>query len=119
MTTVTLTGISGKSYVFEVFSATGIAWNPGAGLYAFTDAHGSPKYIGETSSFVSRNPGPAHKKWAKAVSFGANLILAMVWPGGQTARKAVEADLIRAYNPPANVQKRTGAGLLTGRGFGR
>ena len=91
-----------------------MTWNPTAGLYAFADANGNPKYIGETGSFVSRDPGPTHEKWAEATLHGANIILAMVFPGGEVARRAAEADLIRAYNPPANVQMRTGAGFLTG-----
>ena len=114
MTTVTLTGISGRTYLFTIYDAN-VSWNQVPGLYAFADPNGNPKYIGETVDFHSRNPGPSHQKWAEAQSYGAQIILAYVEQGGEAVRKAAEADLIRAYNPPANVQQRTGATALTGR----
>lgn len=113
MPTITLTGISGKSYTFHVFEGS-VTWHPYPGLYAFADSQGVPRYIGQTEDFTDRNPGSSHSHWSKASIHGARLILAMVYQGGEAARKAAEADLIRAYNPPANTQLRTGAQILTG-----
>jgi hypothetical protein len=87
MTTTTLKGISGAAYVFDVFEATDVTWNPVPGLYVFADHFGNPKYVGETGSFVLRNPGPKHETWAKAASHGASIILAMVYHGSESDRK--------------------------------
>ena len=109
-TTIVFTGSSGKKYQYDVYNVN-VNWNPRPGNYGFIDENGVPKYFGQTEDFVSRNPGPAHDKWAKASANGATLIVARVNHGGETARKAEEVDLIRAYNPPTNIQHRTSTPL--------
>ncbi len=119
MPTFTLTGSSGKSYVFVVVDASRpVHWNRVGGLYAFADAEGRPKYIGQTGDFVSRNPGVTHEYWQRARSYGASIILAMVLAGGEDTRRAAEADLIRYYDPPANRQLASNLGAGTRLLFG-
>jgi hypothetical protein len=113
MSTFSLTGLSGKKYVFESCDANG-NWNTVPGLYAFCDPGCWPKYIGQTESFATRQPGPTHEKWLLASVYGAVNVAAMVLTGGEEVRKAAELDLIHAYDPPANTQGRLGS-LLVGR----
>lgn len=116
--TIFLTGISGRSYEYAVYPVNA-DWLNVPGNYAMIDRNMTPKYIGETVDFSSRRPGPSHDKWSEAERHGAILIAAHANHGGETARKAEEADLIRAYNPPANIQHRLSAALLSRRrGFG-
>lgn len=113
---IILTGISRQKYHFGIFDVNA-SWNSLPGLYAFADLEGYPKYIGETESFATRRPGPGHEKWNSAKQYGAKMVLALVLQDGEQARKAAEADLIRAYNPPCNIQHRPrgrGASLLLG-----
>lgn len=112
MLTKILTGISGKSYLFTLCDANGV-WLEKAGLYAFCDSFGHPKYIGETGNFASRQPGPKHEKWLAAMASGATIIYAHVMTGSKLARAMAEADLIQLYNPACNVQMRTGSTILT------
>ena len=106
MRSITLTGLSGQTYTFSTYPAMGTSWNAVPGLYAFADYAGWPKYIGESKNLHSRNPGPSHECWAEAQTNGASIILAMVCQGPERDRLAVEADLIRAYDPPVNKQMR-------------
>ncbi len=103
MASITLTGISGTKYEYEVYDVNA-QWFSVPGNYAFVDVNGLPKYIGETGNFATRRPGPSHEKWAKARRYGATHVVAHRHDGGEAARKAEETDLIRAYNPPANSQ---------------
>lgn len=116
MTTITLTGLSGETYTFNVCDPTG-QWYAVGGIYAFADAEGWPKYIGQTGNFQTRRPGPAHPDWHEASRHGANLVLAMKLSGGEEVRRDAERDLIHRYQPPVNQQHRTGlAGGLFGLG---
>ena len=101
MATITLTGISGTKYEYEVCDVNA-QWLNVPGNYAMVDANGGLKYIGETNNFATRRPGPSHEKWAEAQRYGATYVIAHLNEGGEAARKAEETDLIRAYNPPAN-----------------
>ncbi|MEP4379779.1 MAG: hypothetical protein ABJ215_16000 [Alphaproteobacteria bacterium] len=113
MQTTTLTGITGKTYTFEICLANG-QWRHVAGIYAFVTPEGIPKYIGQTNSFASRKPGPSHDKWAESQRYGATVILAMHLPGSEAVRRTAEKDMIEFYNPPANEQLRTSTSGLTG-----
>ncbi len=118
MTKFTLTDLSGRKYTFSVCNPAK-GWRPVGGLYAFSDAEGWPKYVGQTESFKARNPGPSHEKWPEASRYGATRVLAMELPGGEAVREAAERDLIRAYNPPANTQHRAATqNGLAGLGIG-
>ena len=108
---LTLTGLSGKLYQFTICDP-GSAWNALPGLYAFVDSNGSPQYIGKAANLSDRNPGYSHEKWGDAQSRGAVKVAALVLLGDDQIRTTAEADLIRAYDPPCNVQHRTGLGAL-------
>lgn len=112
---VTLTGVSGSQYQYEVCNFLG-NWIELPGNYAFAYPNGQSgwriPYIGQAKNLRERMNG--HEKWAVAHSLGARFVLAHVNHGGEGARLAEEADLIRAYNPPLNVQERAPAA-----GFGR
>jgi hypothetical protein len=110
MASVTLIGISGAKYVYETYDINTV-WNPLPGNYAFADAALRIKYVGQTDNFAKRFSN--HEKWPEAVKYGATQILARVNQQGEIARKAEETDLIRAYNPPCNVQQSSTAGLGT------
>lgn len=112
-----LTGVSGRKYEYALADVNK-PWFKVPGNYAFVDRDGWPKYIGQTENFSNRQPGPDHDKWSEAKDHGAVFVLAHANHGGEAARKAEEADLIRAYDPPANTQLRPSAGLLRRRGFG-
>lgn len=107
--TTVLIGISGASYQYYLYTANG-GWFDLPGNYAFAKeiSHGllgpiwAFLYFGETDSFARRLP--SHERWEEARHLGATHILAHVNHGGNLARKAEEADLIHAYNPPMNVQ---------------
>ncbi len=119
--TITYTGASGQTYVFSIYDVN-VTWNPVPAIYAMIDRQWTPKYIGQTDNLTNRRPGLGHDKWPLAASHGAFAVAVHVVQGGEAIRKAEEADLIRAYNPPANIQHRTGVGLLgrpsTGFGLG-
>lgn len=108
---VTLTGLSGNQYQYEVYD-TNVTWNPVPGNYVLAAHVGqtllteewTPIYIGETGNFATRRPGSSHEKWAEAQRYGATHVMAHRNDGGEAARKAEETDLIRAYSPPANSQ---------------
>jgi len=115
--TITLTGYSGTKYEYSLADVNN-SWLKVPGNYAFVDGDGWPKYIGQTEDFSSRRPGPDHDKWSEAAGLGATHVIAHANHGGEMSRKVEEADLIRAYDPPANVQHRPTAGLLRRPGFG-
>ena len=110
MPEITLTGQSGQSYKFICYSP-GTDWYEVAGCYAFAIQHTNalaatptrPFYIGQTDSFKRRMNEHQDDKWAKAKALGANITLAFVEPN-EALRLAMEQNLIRAYQPPLNVQ---------------
>jgi hypothetical protein len=101
-----LTGLSGQTYEFSCYQPHTI-WNEVPGCYVFAARQlGSGLrifYIGETDSFQRRMSEHQDDVWAFAVQRGANLILARPVPN-EALRKAMEVDLIRAYQPPLNTQ---------------
>jgi len=100
---IILTGITGTRYEYHLASVNG-HWNDVPGNYAFIGASGRVLYVGQTGSFAQRRPGPGHEKWVLACNFEPASIFAHVTGGGEVVRLAEELDLIRAYNPPCNVQ---------------
>ena len=82
-------------------------WNKVAGIYIFAGQNPKgqwyPLYIGQTYSFASRIPG--HPEWLPAKRLGATHVHAWV-EHQQMNRAALEADLIRDFQPPLNVQLR-------------
>lgn len=110
---VSLTGASGRPYQYQVCDVN-VLWRSVPGNYAFLSGDHLPQYIGETGNFATRRPGPSHEKWAEAQRYGAVMVVAHETSGGEAARKIEEADLIRAYNPPANVQHKPTNALAEG-----
>jgi hypothetical protein len=107
-------GLTGRSYLYSPADLSpASSWNPFPGNYAFvvrTIAGDYVLYFGECQNFVSRPMPPQHERWHEArATYGATHVLAHVNYGGVDARRDEEQDLIRAYNPPMNVQHRTGA----------
>lgn len=105
--TCTLTGQSGQSYPFRLFSRS-VRWKSQSGLYAF--ATHSPEgleilYIGETENLAARIAGHEKRGWAE--KYGAQFVMAHPMEGEPSIRKAAEADLIRAYQPMLNVKLRS------------
>ena len=86
-------------------------WHEVAGLYIFaglsTNHQGTPEwhplYIGQCKSFAGYIS--THRKWPEAAQLGATRVHARV-EHGILARREFEAELIRAYQPPLNVQLR-------------
>jgi len=104
---VTLTGLSGAPYVFQVCDPN-LPFVPYAGNYAMASRGllgWFVAYIGETNNLRDRLA--THERWAEARSMGCRYILAHQTIG-DSVRMAEEADLIAAYNPPLNRQLRTG-----------
>lgn len=95
------------NYKFDVYRHDG-NWNAVSGLYVFAgtrlDSQGIRRwhayYIGKTQNFADYLP--THRKWPAAVRLGATHVHTMViW--GEETRKAIEHELIRAYQPPLNI----------------
>ena len=105
MANIQLIGASGQVYLYQECDLYGV-WNPVPGNYAFLDNSNVVDYLGQTNDLSKRKPGPTHETWALAQRFGATKVVARVNTGGEAARKAEEADLIAAYDPPANKQLR-------------
>lgn len=105
-TTHTWHGVSGKGYQYTVYNIN-TSWNdvPGNYIYAGQTSTGwKAAYIGQTKSFKDRLPD--HNEEACAKRNGATHIHAHVNNGGEAARKAEEADLIKKHQPPCNQQGR-------------
>lgn len=105
MSRLTLTGLSDKPYDFDRANPQG-TWKAVPGNYAMVDSRGRPVYIGQTGDFSERKPGPAHERWDEARRLGAVAVYAHANWAGEQARKAEEADLIAAYDPPLNKRNR-------------
>lgn len=104
----------GSVYTFRL-SNWSLPWLPVAGLYAFVRGLDNVViYLGETENFKTRMPG--HEMWLLALLHGATDVYSMRFYGSDATRKALEKDLIGAYNPTCNTQHRTEefdfAGLL-------
>jgi hypothetical protein len=112
MEPIIFTGYSGRKYNYLIPQiGPGFSWLHQSGNYAFVRIAGlvHPLYFGECEDFATRGMPPAHERWAEAVQkYGATHLLSHLTPGPELTRKAEEKDLIAAYNPPMNVQHRTG-----------
>jgi hypothetical protein len=114
------TGLSGFSYLPYMAADLAAPWNPVPGNYAFIRLKNTLTgsfdilYFGECASFSARPMPPGHDRWDDAVKlYGATHVLCHVNLAEEWVRKEEERDLIAAYNPPMNVQHRTGiAGAL-------
>jgi hypothetical protein len=107
---ITCTGLSGAKYTY--YSADqGSTWLSGAGNYLFCKWNGCAwmvQYAGECGSFAARMPN--HERWEEGVrDYGVTQAFSHITEGGEKARQTEEQDIIRAYNPPMNVQHRTDA----------
>jgi hypothetical protein len=111
MGTVQLTGLYDRKYDFEIADLRA-PWNDLGGVYVFAKWDGVRMAIlrvGKCASFKSRPMPPHHPCWFEAFrDHGATHVLARV-NGDERSRSDEEQDLIAAYNPPMNVQLRTGA----------
>lgn len=96
--------INWASHEFEVHSPS-VSWHDVPGIYIFAGLNQAskwvPLYIGQASSLSDRLTG--HERWAEAVRRGATHIHAMV-VNYQRDRDIIEQMLIRAFQPPLNVQ---------------
>lgn len=120
MAGIRFTGLSGLAYLYDEYPADAL-WRKIPGNYAFLSPQNQVIYIGQTSDFSERRPGPSHERWEAAKRLGASKVVAHRNDGGEIGRCAEEGDLIRAYDPPANRQLRPkpsvvprGMGLLSG-----
>ena len=83
-------------------------WSEVAGLYIFAALDPAaeawlPLWIGQALSFAERLPN--HERWPEAKILGATHIHARVEPD-ESRRLALEAQLIRHYQPHLNVQSK-------------
>lgn len=102
---VSWTGASGQTYQYEVYPlGTQLKEEAGNYIFAKPGAGGgwSACYIGQTSNLNQRLGD--HEKEACARRNGATHIHAHLNAGGETVRRAEEADLIRKWRPPCNEQ---------------
>lgn len=106
ISTLTLSGTSGKKHSFDVYSINS-NWNEVAAVYAVTkrepEANGavthSPIYVGQTENLKER-----HSNHHKAECFkarGGNCLCVLV-TNDEEERLAIEADLLDAYTWPCN-----------------
>jgi hypothetical protein len=106
MITVTMTGLSGRIYLYGVYDYNG-SWNDIPGNYAFAHKNGQGfwvlSYLGIADSYSNRMC--SHERWLDARMLGATHVLAHVNKDVK-AREAEERDLIAKYNPPLNTQNR-------------
>jgi excinuclease UvrABC nuclease subunit len=93
-------------YEFTVYEAGG-TWNEVPGIYIFAGQNATkqwvPLYIGQASSFKDRLAD--HDQWNAAARAGATHVHARVVVL-QADRDAIEAQLVRSYQPRLNTQLR-------------
>ena len=103
--TITWKGKSGKEYKYRIYPI-GTTFKDEPGNYMFLKKTAANTYVslyagqGNLDERVS-NP-KSHHKWACVSKKGASEICAHINNNGEKARKAEEADLISALNPPCN-----------------
>jgi len=106
MANITLTGISGKQYSYEIFGIEQ-KFRAVAGNYAFvmkTPAQSySILYVGETSDFSQRF-NDQHIGLECSKRKGATHVFIRVNSGGNQARLDEETDIRKNYNPDCNKQ---------------
>ncbi len=101
--TVNWKGQSGSTYQYTVYGINS-SWNKRPGNYIFAKVDGQvwrAVYVGQCDDFSNRLPN--HEKRACAKKNGATHIHAHVNDNGEEVRKAEEADLVPALQPPCNV----------------
>ncbi len=93
-------------YEFGVY-APNTSWNDNSGIYIFTGINQNGRwealYIGQALSFKNRLAN--HDQWNAAARLGATHVHARV-VSLQANRDAIEAELIRSYQPRLNTQLR-------------
>lgn len=111
-TTITIQGMSGTNYIFNVYGFTKFsdlldAFKSISALYAFTKRF--PKgvsfthdliYVGETGDLSNRFNN--HPKKNCIMRGNANCICIHSFYGSESERLAAEADLLNAYDLPCN-----------------
>jgi len=103
--TIRWPGLSGKVYEYEIhIIGTSFKNEPGNYIFAKETTTGkwTPCYIGQTEDLNQRLGD--HEKEACARRQGATHIHVHITQGGQSVRRAEEADLIRKWKPPCNEQ---------------
>jgi excinuclease UvrABC nuclease subunit len=92
-------------YEFGVYEPTTTTWSEKSGIYIFAGINPQSLwvalYIGQALSFSDRLAN--HDQWNAAARLGATHVHARVVPL-QANRDTIERDLIRAYQPPLNIQ---------------
>lgn len=111
---LTLNGISGKEYIFDLytfidFSELRSAFLPRAAVYVFTRRRATSEgfthdliYLGETEN-LSMRFGNHHKESVITAHY-ANCIGIYGTPFNNEQRKQIEADILAAYDFPCNEQ---------------
>ncbi len=106
---LTLRGVSGKKYEFNVYDAK-VDWQEDIACVYYVSKRevGSDKtgshtaiYIGETGDLKTRHEN--HHRQQCFERHGYNCISVHLEPD-QSTRLAIETDLIKAYDPPCNRQ---------------
>ena len=110
MAKVPLFGLLNRRYDLDLANLNA-PWNDVGGIYVFIRWDGrqlTVVRVGKCVSFQKRPMPPAHPCWLEAFrDHGATHVLALAIHDEKT-RAGAEQDLIAAYNPPMNVQLRTG-----------
>lgn len=111
---LTLNGISGKEYLFDLytyddFSELVSAFLARPAVYVFTRRRTTNEgfthdlvYLGETKDLLSRFNN--HHKEAEIKAHFANCIGIFGAPSDEELRKQIETDILRAYDFPCNEQ---------------
>lgn len=112
-TTITIKGMSGTNYIFNVYGFTRFsdlsdAFNSIPALYAFTRRFPNSVmsfthdlvYVGETGNLSTRFNN--HHKQECIVRSNANCICIHSFHGSQMERLAAEADILNALDLPCN-----------------
>jgi hypothetical protein len=114
-TTITIKGMSGTSYIFNVYGFTKFsdlkdAFKCMPAIYAFTRRFPNSAisfthdmvYVGETGDLSSRFEN--HHKQDCIVRSNANCICIHSFYGSLTERLAAEADILNAFDLPCNIK---------------
>lgn len=114
-TTITIKGMSGTNYIFNVYGFTRFsdlkdAFKRIPALYAFTRRFPTSAisythdlvYVGETEDLSTRFDN--HHKQECIVRSNANCICIHSFYGTKTSRLAAETDILNAFNLPCNVK---------------
>ena len=114
-TTITIKGMSGTNYIFNVYGFTRFsdladAFKSIPALYAFTRRFPNGintythdlVYVGETGDLSTRFHN--HHKQECIVRSNANCICIHSFHGTQTERQAAETDILNAFDLPCNIK---------------